>query len=395
MRTPFDYAWRIGSKKLDESAIGNGKALVYNSSTDAIEYATVGGGSGGFDSFDCVFKVSGSTYYVYSVAYGNSSGSNFVALINSYRNAGARNFKFLPGTYYVGSTIAMSENYLSFNGSGWNTVFSLSSGVNSHAIEITGDYCILRDLAINGNKSGQSGTSHGIYNHGNNTTIFHLNVYNALTDGIHCGESSWNQDSMGGWLYGSRIAGSGRHGLFMNYTATDYQISDFLINTCSGTDCAGLVVDCSSARISNLHLWGNYYNCILAPAHSVLRVQFVNVGFMDNINHNVYKSSSTSFKNNIFTGCGFWGKLTSGSAERDLIYVGSSGYFRNNAIVGNFFYGENESGTHQARYAINGGTNFLDNTVVGNVVEGFTEANPLNISTSDNQVGYNALYDNG
>ena len=300
------------------------------------------------------------------------------------------------GTYSCSSGVSCANNSVMLAGEGWDTLLSASSGLNTHVLEVTGDYNHFRDFSVDGNSASQSGTCHGIYNHGANNTYENIEIEDCLTDGLHSGESTWNMNSMGGWIRYGRIALCGRYGMMLDYTSTDYQIEGFLIRGQSSSGDAGLVVDNSSARISNFHLWGNYYNVILAPSHGVYRIDFVNIGFLDNINHNVIKSSSVTFANNHFTGCYFWGKLSSGSAVRDTLYVSSSGTFGRNVIVGCVFLGENESGTHQAQYAINApNSNFNYNVILGNTIEGFTQASPLNTYAGSNVQDHNVVYDCG
>lgn len=196
-------------------------------------------------------------------------------------------------------------------------------------------------------------------------------------------------------MYCLWITSNGSNGLYLDYDATDSELSNMLISQHGGTGDGGLVCDADNCRVSNIHLWGNYYNVILAPAHNVTGLNFENMGFMDNINHNVYKGSSYIFKNSFFTGCHFWGKLSSGSTVRDCFYVSSSGSMRCITVSGSVFRGENEAGTHQGRYAVNWGTNVTYCVFACNTIEGFTQAAGYSITGTNNEVAHNTVYDCG
>lgn len=341
---------------------------------------------------DYVVDYSGGYYRAIDVNGTETSAADIGGLLNDIIAAYKHIYIACTGALTVDEKVLVNANYVRLSASSWASILTAKNGLNDHVIEVTGDNCTLEDFGTDGQSANQSGTCHGIYNHGNNTTLNRLDVTDCLLDGIHNGDATWNSNTMGGWMNDGRITNCLRYGLYHDYTATDWQIEGPLIHDCV----AGLVVDACSCRISKFHLWGNENNLLLAPAHNVSRINFVNMGFMDNhTSHNVSKDSSKTLDSCVFSGCNFWGKLTSGSAVRDLIYVSSSGNIWGNVISGCAFHGDNEAGTNQAQYGVNAsGSNFADNTIVGNTFKGFTTAAPLNVDWIENAIDHNSFRDN-
>ena len=65
------------------------------------------------------------------------------------------------------------------------------------------------------------------------------------------------------------------------------------------------------------------------------------------------------------------------------------------SVTGCTFRGANENDTKHARYAVNWGTNVTYCVFVGNTVELFTDASPVQISGTGCENAHNALFDNG
>jgi hypothetical protein len=358
-----------------------------------------GGGGGGRGEFAYHIYKDGATWYAMardgSTPY--SSGSGIGGLINSCIAAGGRTFLLEEGTHTVETKINLNQNNILLMGLGWGTILSAGSGLNTHVIEITGDTCTVMHLGVDGNKGSQT-SGCGIYEHSSNVTLFHLNVYDVEDDGIRCGESypTWNQDSMGGKISHCRISSCDGNGLLMDYTATDYEVMNMLINTCESTGMAGLAVNGSNCRYTNFHIWGCYFDLNIAFSGPVRGLSFTNMGFMDNRHHVVYKASNYYAKDLHFTGCTFWGKRSGGSeTNRDGFFAGGSGTCVGWTVTGCTFRGDNDADTKQGRYAINWGTTVEDSVVVGNTFSGWVQADPVNVDEIENDVAHNSFFNNG
>jgi hypothetical protein len=348
-----------------------------------------------------IYYIPGTGYYYAMDEDGNvsfSSTAGVAGIINDILDAISYGWIHVK-TPSTGVSLNVEEKILvdkavKITGDNWGTIFKAKNSLNDDVFEVTADKAILDCFSIDGNTANNT-SGHGIYSHANNEILMRLSIDSCDEDGIHCGQSSWNSDTIGGKIIGCRISGCD-NGLYMAYTATDYEVMNMLINSCSGSGKAGLVVDSDNCRYANMHLWGNYHNLELAPVHHVSGLAFNNIGFMDNTNHNVNKDSALTFKNSHFTGCHFWGKLSSGSTTRDTFYVSSSGSMRCVAVVGNSFRGEDEDGNHDGRYAVNWGSNVDYCTFIGNTIEGFSDAAGYTISGgTGNEDAHNTVYDCG
>lgn len=107
----------------------------------------------------------GSTYYAKD-AYGaiDFSGTDASTVIQSAVNTLVNGGKIFikAANYPISNTISIPFGGIVIEGEGWSTILEAVNNFNKNIIEITGDYCEVKDLRINGNKANQA-SGKGIY----------------------------------------------------------------------------------------------------------------------------------------------------------------------------------------------------------------------------------------
>lgn len=285
-------------------------------------------------------------------------------------------------------------------GSGHNTIITCESDLDDHIIDISASGCKVKNLKIDGGDI-QDAAYDGIYVGATTTWIEDVNIEDCGRDGIRVGDPAG-----GHWYAGKishvRISSNGEYGLYMTYDATDWEIHSFLINSHTGTGDAGIRLEGTNNRFTNGHLWGNYYELIVAEAESVRGALFSNVIFADGGEgtaigtHRVYHTSANSFRDSTFVGCEFWSCYLAGSpGTYSGMYLDGTTY--GISITGNIFRGADQDDTpKEGLYGI-----FLDAsshniTIVANVFHFFADADPIKTTgAADIDEGHNIILDCG
>jgi hypothetical protein len=142
-------------------------------------------------------------------AIGDGIGDDAPAIINavSAAYAASADLYIPPGVYLINSTITLANDNLTIYGAGWQSI--IKKNANIDGIVVTGNSCVLRNFAVDGNGKNASGVgikgadnrvvgvrsynnnAHGIYRDGQSTNCFRNVVENCFTHdnngiGISC-----------------------------------------------------------------------------------------------------------------------------------------------------------------------------------------------------------------
>lgn len=114
-------------------------------------------------------------------AVGDGVTNDTTAIQNAVNSAYAAGVDLYipPGTYLITSTITLANNNLTMYGEGWSSV--IKKNADFDGIVITGNSCVLRDFAVNGNNKNNSGV--GIK--GDNNRVKALQVFGNNVHGIY------------------------------------------------------------------------------------------------------------------------------------------------------------------------------------------------------------------
>jgi len=315
---------------------------------------------------------------------------------NSVGDLGDGKINLAPVTYSVDARLEVDETYITVEGEGWGTLLSLANDVDDHVIRLSANNCFIKNLRIYGNNANNAGTIHGLYVYRSaGHRIENLKIYDCEVDDIHIGESTW-QACLGGKISGCYIGDTTNqtlgNGVYMDYSATDWEVYMNVIASHRQSGMAGLAIDGDNNNFSGNHLWGNWYNYRLAQNSTLAGMHLHGDKCMDNMYHGIYAADEL-VKNSVITGCYFWRQGESSPNQDSINFTGAT--VRSVAIVGNCFRGEVDVGTHQARYAAILDASNTYCTFVGNVIEGYTNAAGYLISDASCEVDHNTVYDCG
>jgi hypothetical protein len=117
------------------------------------------------------------------LAAGDGTTDDTTAIVNALAAADA--VYFPPGTYLT-STVTLTAGKILF-GVGALSIIKLKAGTNSHLISIGAVSGVqITRLKLDGNKSANTGTSHGVYiNNSTNTVLSDLAIINTVKDGVN------------------------------------------------------------------------------------------------------------------------------------------------------------------------------------------------------------------
>jgi hypothetical protein len=342
------------------------------------------------------------TYYALEARTGSlTSNANFGTLINGRIDATLGGDHYLhQGTFQLTSDIgiAIDQTGTTLRGAGYDTVITTESTFSDHMIHVENQGANVHSLRLDG--TGQD-SGHGIYIESTRGHFHHLRIEDCFDDGIHAGHSSWI-GVLGGKIHHNTIDGNGDHGIYMDYDATDWEIIDNLISNHDGTGEAGIMVDAGSTLISGNHLWGNYYNIRVAPAHTVYRLRVIGNKIADNDFHGLAMIDDYDLRASFITGNEFWANGYSapynhsdsihfngtidGAPDMDIYGL---------VISGNSFFGYKEDVAQDCtRYAINDVNDRMHySSITGNTFYQLNVQNAVNVDDSDNVDMANAYYD--
>lgn len=103
----------------------------------------------------------------------NSLGEVHDTVQNAVTGLGGSGWVYVPpGTWSEALTI--SDNYVMLFGAGWSSI--IDGGTTGHAIDVSGDYCVIKDLQVKTDVAGGNNYS-GIFNNGGNGFCRILNVF--------------------------------------------------------------------------------------------------------------------------------------------------------------------------------------------------------------------------
>lgn len=89
-------------------------------------------------------------------------------------------------TYNLTNSINLNIINTVLEGEGWNTILFRSSAFNDNMVNITADNSIVKDLAIDGNRTGFIADHHGIVIQNNHDKVLHCYVKSTYHHGINC-----------------------------------------------------------------------------------------------------------------------------------------------------------------------------------------------------------------
>jgi len=128
----------------------------------------------------------------------------------------------LEGEYRIGSSIRILRNNIELVGQGIGTVLRLQDGVNDHVITIgdgTAAYekITIRNLKVDGNRPGQTATSHGIHIHNlaDEVRLIGVEITNTYTDAISVDGGNNH------FIQGCRIIDPGEDGIVLRQYVRD------------------------------------------------------------------------------------------------------------------------------------------------------------------------------
>jgi len=262
-------------------------------------------------------------------------------------------------------------------GSGWDTILTLANGVNSHMFYVTASGTEIHDLRMVGNNANNAATSHGIYVYRSSSHRFvNLKIYDFQNDDIHIGEDTW-QPCLGGKItrcyLGDTTNKTTGNGVYVDYSATDWEIWANVMAEHEGAGMAGMVMDGSNNNTWSNHFWGNYYHVVVAPANHVNGWISHGDKYMDGKRHAIYKPTGYWWKNSAITSAQFWWNGQDTADTYDSIYT--VGDVRCIEVQANF-RGETDGGVHITRFIWNADAN-VDQCRVTGIVEGYNEVAPV------------------
>lgn len=117
-----------------------------------------------------------------------ATGAGIQAALNALPAQGGE--VYIPeGTYNLSAVLTIPQNNVTLRGAGRGTILFLSDGANSNVISATTKSGLtIKDLYINGNDAGNTGTCHGIYFTGvSYSLIDNVTVYDTEDRGIDFG----------------------------------------------------------------------------------------------------------------------------------------------------------------------------------------------------------------
>lgn len=324
--------------------------------------------------------VSGGTYYAYAGGTLLDSSATLTTVFNSIMGDNPGNVLVGVGTFTNTGALNATATCNIIGSGRSKTVFSNAN--NGDVFFVTASRVGLKHFTVDGNNGAVVGR-HGIYIYrSSGHRLEDLKVYDCDGDDIHIGESSGSFSTiqcLGGKItqcyLGDTTQKTTGSGIYVDYAATDWEITNSIMAEHETAGEAGMVIDGSNLNTALNHLWGNYYHVRLAiNAPSVEGWLSNGDKFMDGKRNAIYKGAEGNWwKNSQISGGYFW------YAGEDAIdtydSIDTTGNVRCIEIQANF-RGENTTGTHITKFIWEADAN-VDYCRITGIVEGYNEADPI------------------
>ena len=245
----------------------------------------------------------------------------------------------LDGTYNITATIAMNKNYVTLSGNGAATVLKrMWNGSSTGVVTVTADYCTVKNLQIDGNKSSYP-SGNGIYLSSSSNNIVTGNTCNNNNTGIYINN---NDNTNANTVTGNICNNNNTSGIGLHYSDN---------NTVAGNTCNNNSVGIDVGGSDNNTVAGNTCNNNDAGGIYInnSNTNTVTGNTCNNNNIGIYLLGSTSSDANTVTGntcIRESGNSSSYTSSQYTIQIASGS--QNNLIVGNNIMGKNyvDSGTN-------------------------------------------------
>jgi hypothetical protein len=319
------------------------------------------------------------------------------------------------GTYNLSGAVTMDQDNVMLQGAGWNTLLYKSTNFNANMMNVTADNLVVRDLKIDGNRTGTTTDNHGIvctgadnlriincyvkstYHHGINTP----SATNVVIDGCYVTDTGTGGGADGVGI----IAGAGGTNIkIVNCTVYQagyhcYQVYDtctqIFIDNCYGiqagqrtTTGSGIKVNPNNKDIfiSNCYFSQSGGSCpggiyildgVSLPVSSISISNCV-VELFDQIGIRIDGATDVSIigckiKNNGLTG--------SASVDYGIRLNAGTNDAKRYIIMGNHIY-DNQTIPTQARPIGLFGTNTDKIVIVGNIMYNHVTSNSVNVDSA-------------
>jgi len=322
------------------------------------------------------------------------------AAINTLPPAGGK-VVLLEGTYNIGSSITILKSNVTLEGSGPGTKLFLVNGANTHVIRVGNGSTSLNNikisnLQIDGNKTNQTGISHGIY--------FYGGLGYLITDSIvekcwirNIRDSGIRLEYCNKVIITKNIVPSAVYGIY-TYTCSAVTIAE---NTIYSSGSTGIFLSFSGNSVvsGNICLSNNSYGIRISGTGGTNNTIVGNI-----VGNNTYGIYLFNVSNNTVTGntifSSYWsgiyltnnsGNIVTGNLIKDSSTASNNSYddiflngASNNIISNNVII---STASNKSRYAVNE-QNSDYNIVIGNYCSGQVTGK-INLSGANSEMGHN------